>query len=109
MEAYLVTFALDPGKGLEQRYNDAVEACNRFADCRGGRIVKFTKTTFVIKCGSGKRDTIRDTITRAIQRGGSDGRVLVVEITGSAWTCHWEDHSNLETGKELRSLISGED
>ena len=109
METYLVTFALDPGKGLEQRYEDAVEACKRFADCRGGGVVQFTKTCLIVKCGSRKRDAIRDAVTRAIQRGGSDGRVLVVEISGAAWTCHWEDYGRQETGKELRNLISGED
>lgn len=101
MNTYLVVFSINLSDALKDRYDATVEAIGRL-NCE---TVQFNKTCFLVKWHSGKRDTLRDIITEEIKKNGSDGRVLVVEVLGSAWSCYW-DTSDKSLGKRLRNIIS---
>lgn len=109
METYLVTFALQAGKNLKERYDGVLECLSNLArEKKGGNLVKFSKTCFLLRYPAGRRDYIRDAVTKCLRKDSLDGRVLVIEVLYSAWTCHWEDSVGdaAELGKRLKQIIS---
>ena len=110
METYIVSFSLEVSKDLKQRYEAIVEKLKGLVSKKESDVVQFTKTCFLVRYFNRKRDFIRDLVTKELKKGNSDGRVLVIEVARSAWTCHWEDKNNdAELGRKLRKMISEED
>ena len=95
-ETYLISFSIDINDNLFKQYKAVVETLKELG--KDDSLQEFSKTTL-------NRDRIRDSLTNAMKKNGSDGRVLVMDVKLSGWAGHFHD-SDGEMVRWLKKYVS---
>lgn len=101
-ETYLISFSIDINDNLFKQYKAVVETLKELG--KDDSLQEFSKTTYLLS-STLNRDRIRDSLTNAIRKNGSDGRVLVMDVKLSGWAGHFHD-SDGEMVRWLKKYVS---
>ena len=87
-ETYLITFSIDINDNLLKQHKAVVETLEELG--KNGNLLQYSRITYLLN-STLNRDKIRDSLTNAMKRNGSDGRVLVIDVKLSGWAGHFHD------------------